>query len=116
MLTSRGLNVQVCKKVNDVLVKQLFSNVNIGQMRCTPEGRVIGMSNSVLQSVLEKTVCKVVQHIGADICKEKLESYHRLNKKRQSESSEISRRKDCEQVMKIKNDLKDLSPSDLGFT
>ena len=61
-------------------------------------------------------MCKVVQHIETDICKEKLESYHRLNKKRQSESSEISRRKDCEQVMKIKKDLKDLSPSDLGFT
>ena len=116
MLTSRGLNIQDCKKVNDVLVKQLPLNVNVGQMRCTPEGRVIGMSNSIVQSALEKTVCKVVQHIGADICEEKIKSYHRLNKKRQSEIREISRRKDCEQVMKVKKDLKDLSPSDLGFT
>ena len=34
-----------------------------------------------MHSVLEKTVCKLLQHIGVDIFEEKLESYHLLNKK-----------------------------------
>ena len=34
-------NAQVCKKVNDSLVKQTASlNVNVGETRCAPEGRV----------------------------------------------------------------------------
>ena len=34
-------NAQVCKKVNDSLVKHTASlDVNVGETRCAPEGRV----------------------------------------------------------------------------
>ena len=92
-------DVQVCKKVNDVLLKQ----VTFLECQCwrntlysrRESAEIIGMSNSILRSALEKTVAKVLQRIGVDICEEKLESYHHLSKKRQSSNSEISRRKDC---------------------
>ena len=35
--------------------------------------------------------------------------------KKRSNDSEISSQKDCEQVMKVKKDLKDLNPTDLDF-
>ena len=38
------------------------------------------MSNSIVHSILSKTVCKVLQHIGADIWEEKIESCHCNNK------------------------------------
>ena len=60
-------------------------------------------------------VCKVLQHTGADICEENIESSHRLNKKSNQTIVTFSRRKDCEQVMRVKKDLKDLNPTDLDF-
>ena len=60
-------------------------------------------------------MCKVLQQIGADTCEKKLELYYRLNKKRRLDDSDIFRRKDCEQVMRVKKDLKDLNPNNLDF-
>ena len=76
---------------------------------------IIGMSSWVAHSTLEKTVCKVLQQIWADTCEEKLKSYNRLNKKRWSDNCEIFRGKDCEHVMRVKKDLKDLNPNNLDF-
>ena len=78
-------DIQACKKVNDALVKQLVSL----QRQCWRNAlhsrresvEIIGMSNWTVHSVLEKTVCKLLQHIGADIFEERLESYHLLSKK-----------------------------------
>ena len=56
---------------------------------------------------------KVLQHIGNDLYEKKLDSYHCLNKKKQSGFTEISRSEDCKQVIRVKKDLKDLNPTDL---
>ena len=103
-----GSDVQVCKKVNDALVKhaaclerQCWRNV-LSSRRESVE--TLGMSNWIVHSALEKTLYKVLQHIGNDICEKKLESYHRLNKKKQSGDSEVSWRKDCKQVLRVKKD------------
>ena len=61
-------------------------------------------------SALEKTVYKVLQHIATDICQEKSSQ-----QKKQSDYSENSRKKDYEQVIKAKKDLKDLNTTDLDF-
>ena len=60
-------------------------------------------------------MCKVLQHIGADISEEEIELCHRRNKKTDVTILKFSRRKDCEQVIRIKKDLKDLNPTDLDF-
>ena len=53
---------------------------------------------------------KGFQHIGTDICQEKSSQ-----QKKQSDYSENSRRKDYEQVIRVKKDLKDLNTIDLDF-
>ena len=83
MLTSK--DIQARKKVNDALVKQVASL----EYQCWRNAlysrresvEIMGMSNLIVHGVLEKTVCKLLQNIGADIFQEKLESYHLLNKK-----------------------------------
>ena len=69
----------------------------------------------IVYSELEETVHKVLQHHGADICEEKIESCQHLNKKSDRTIVQFSRRKDCEQVMRVKQDLKNLNPTDLDF-
>ena len=93
-------DVQVRKKVNDVLVKK----VSFLECQCwrnalhsrRESAEIIGMSSWILQSALDETVCKVLQHVWADICEKKLELYHHFNNKRWSDDSETSSRKDCE--------------------
>ena len=95
------------KKMNDALVKQAVSlDVNVGEMRC----EIWGMSNWIVDSVLEKTVCEDLHYIGTDICWEKPSQQKKL-----SRNSENSRRKDYEQVIRVKKDLKDLNTTDLDF-
>ena len=109
-------DIQACEKVNDALVKHVASV----ERQCwrnalysrRERAEVIGMSNWIVHSVLEKTVCKPLQHIGADIFEEKLESYLLLNQKKRSDDSENSWTKNSEQVIKVKKRLKDLNPTD----
>ena len=72
------------------------------------------MSNWITHCTLERTVYKGLQHIGTDICEEKL--VPPSQQKKQSDDSENSRRKDCEQVIRVKKHLKDLNPTDLDFS
>ena len=65
-------DVQVCKRVNDALVKQAASlerqcwkNALCSQRDSV---EIWGMSNWIVDSVIEKTVYKGLQHIGTDIC------------------------------------------------
>ena len=74
---------------------------------------IIGMSNWIVHIALEKTVWKVLAHIGAYIFEEKLELYHRLNKK--SNPTIVNFLGDSKQVMKVKKHVKDLNPSYLDF-
>ena len=62
---------------------------------------------------LDKTVCKVLPHIGAYIFDEKLELYHRLNKK--SPRTIMKFLGDSKQMMKVKKDVKDLNATYLDF-
>ena len=95
------------KKMNDALVKRAVSlDVNVGEMRC----EIWGMSNWIVDSILEKTVCEDLHYIGTDICWEKPSQQKKL-----SHNSENSRRKDYEQVIRVKKDLKDLNTTDLDF-
>ena len=84
-------DVQVFKRRNDILVKQ------VSPLKCQcwrkavysqRKGQeIIKMSNWIVHSALEKNV-NVLQHMETNICEEKLESYHRL-KKKQPDHSEI---------------------------
>ena len=71
--------------MNDALVKQEASlecqcwrNPQYSRKECT---QITDMHNSIVHSDLSKMVCKVLQHIEADICEEKIDTYPRLKKK-----------------------------------
>ena len=71
--------------------------------KCTviPKGvQVIDMPSSVVHSELSKTVCKVLQHTGAN------RIVPPPQEKNRSYNSEISRKKDFEQVIRDKKNLK----------
>ena len=71
--------------MNDALVKQVaflenqcWRKTQYSRRECV---QIIDIHNSIAPSDLSKTICKVLQDIGADICAEKIDTYPRLNKK-----------------------------------
>ena len=60
--------------------------------------QIIDRPNSIVHSGLSKTVCKVLQHIGAN------RIVPRPEQKNLSYNSEASTRKDFEQVIRVKKD------------
>ena len=112
-------DVAVAKNVNIILCKQTVSvkrkcwkNAQYSRRECV---EVVGLPLSIADDQLEDTVCRVLQHIGANITNEKIESCHRLNKNADRTIVKFLRRKDCNQVMRVKNDLKKLKPADLDL-
>ena len=73
-----------------------------------------GVSETVESKDLEHTVCKVFNSIGFDIGEDRIEACHRLTKSDRT-IVKYSRRKDCEHLMRIKKELKDLNPRNLSF-
>ena len=98
-------DVVVVKNVNNILCKQLVSverkcwkNAQYSRRECV---EVVGLPSSIANDQLENIVCRVVQHIGANITDEKTESCHRLNKNTDRTIVKFLRRKDCDQVMTV---------------
>ena len=58
-------------------------------------------------SVLERAVCKTDP--------DNIEDFHQLSKKSDNVIIRFSRRKDCQHVLRVKNDLRNLNLRDLGF-
>ena len=58
-------------------------------------------------SVLERVVCKTDP--------DNIEDFHQLSKKSDNVIIRFSRRKDCQHVLRVKNDLRNLNLRDLGF-
>ena len=57
--------------------KQRWKNVQCSQREPL---KVVRLPSLIADDQLENTVCRVLQHIGANINDEKIESCHRLNK------------------------------------
>ena len=121
MLTSRSLNqmFNFCKKVSDVLVKevaflerQCWRNVLFSRRE---SAEIISMSNSILHSALEKAVSKFCNILELIFMRRNSNRTTTSTKRRRSGDSDISRRKDCQQIMRVKKELKDLNPTHLDF-
>ena len=109
----------VIKNVNNILRKQIVSverqcwkNAQFSRCECV---EVVGLPLSVADDQLENTDCRVLQYIGANITNEKIESRHRLNKNADTTIVKFLKRKDCDQVIRVKSELKKLKPADLGL-
>ena len=112
-------DVSVVKNVNNILSKQMSSidrqcwkNAQLSRRECV---EVVGLPSSIEYKDLEPTVCRVLQHIGVAITGECIEVCHRLNKQSDSTIVKLSRRNDCEYVMRKKSELRKLKPSELDL-
>ena len=76
---------------------------------------MVGLPSSIADDQLENTVCRVLLDIGANITNEKIESCNRLNKNTDRTIVKFSRRKNCDQVIRVKGELKKLKPVDLDL-
>ena len=109
-------DVAALKNVNNILCKQIVSV----ERQCWKNAQysrrdfveVVGLPSSIADDQLEDTVCRFLLHIGANFTNEKIESCHRLNKRT---IVKFLRRKDCDQVMRVKSELKKLKPADLDL-
>ena len=76
---------------------------------------MVGLPSSIADDQLENTICRILPHIGANITDGKIESCHRLNKSTDRTIVKFLRRKDCDQVIRVKSELKKLKPADLDL-
>ena len=75
--------------------------------------KIVGMPLSIRQTHLEDSVCKILDKINCNIVKDNLEDCHRLKGDRVI--TKFSKRKNCMQVLIVKNDLKSINMTDLDF-
>ena len=71
----------------------------------------IELPSSVADDQLENTACRVLKHIGVNITDKNIKSCHQLNKNADRAIVKILRRKDCDQVMRVKSEIKKLKPA-----
>ena len=111
-------DIAVVKTVNDRLVervikteRQCWENAQYSR-RDTLE--IVGIPNSVGNSVLEETVRDVFKKIGVEIDERDVQACHRLKEKERTIVKFVNR-KDCLQILRVKKDLKSLEPTELDF-
>ena len=76
---------------------------------------MVGLPSAIVDDQLENAVCRVLQHIAANIIDKKIESCHRLNKNTDMTTVKFLRRKDFDQVMSLKSELKNLKSANLDL-
>ena len=111
-------DIAVVKTVNDRLVervikteRQCWENAQYSR-RDTLE--IVGIPNSVGNSVLEETVRDVFKKIGVEIDERDVQACHGLKEKERTIVKFVNR-KDCLQILRVKKDLKSLDPTELDF-
>ena len=77
---------------------------------------MVGIPDSVNNNELEDNVLTVFQKIGCELSPRDLEASHRLKKNSDRVIVKFSRRKDCEQIMSVKKDLKKVKMQVIGLT
>ena len=92
--------------------KQHWKNVQCSQREPL---KVVRLLSLISDDQLENTVCRVLQHIGANINDEKIESCHRLNKNTDKTIVKFLMWKDCDEVMRVQSELKKLISPNSDF-
>ena len=77
--------------------------------------KVVRLPSTIADDQLETTVGRVLQYIGANITDEKTKSCHWLNKVTDRTIVKFLTRKDCDQVMRVKSELKKLNQADFNL-
>ena len=89
--------------------RQCWANVQYSWREC---GTIVGILSSIYHDQLEESVCKLFDKLNCNIVKDYLGDCHRLRDDRAI--VKFFKRKDCKQVLSVKNELKNISMADLG--
>ena len=109
----------VTKKVNSELSsrlvnmkRQCWANAQYLSRECF---EVVIIPREVEQKDFEGKVLSVLEKVGCKIDPDNIEGCHRLSKKSDNIIIKFSSRKDCQHVLRVKKDLRNLNLEDLGF-
>ena len=109
----------ILKQANSLLSKRLvdmerqcWANTQYSRRECL---EVVGIPDSVQNNELEDKVLTIFKKIGSEVSPRDIEACHRLKKDSGRVTVKFSRRKDCEQIMSMKKDLKHLKMQEVGL-
>ena len=88
-----------------------MANVQYSRRECI---EVAGIPNSFNNNEIEDKVLTVFKEIVCELSPHELAAYHQLKKNSDSVIVKLLRRKDCEQIMSVKKDLKKVKCRMLG--
>ena len=74
---------------------------------------IVGIPISVSHDSLEDKVLEIFDSLGCKVQKDNIEACHRLSSTNDRTIIKFSKRKDCQQVLSVKKDLKNLNMEDL---
>ena len=92
--------------------RQYWANVQYSRRKCC---EVVGIPDIVQNNMLEDKVLTIFKKIGSEVSPRDIEACHRLKKDNDRVIVKFSRRKDCEQIMSVKKDLKHLKMQEVGL-
>ena len=92
--------------------RQYWANVQYSRRKCC---EVVGIPDIAQNNMLEDKVLTIFKKIGSEVSPRDIEACHRLKKDNDRVIVKFSRRKDCEQIMSVKKDLKHLKMQEVGL-
>ena len=108
---TKNTNSLLQKRVVD-LERECWANAQCSRRECL---ELVGMPASVSHDSLEDKVLNVFDKMGCHIQNENVEACHRISKHNDRAIIKFTRRKDCQQVLSVKRDLRNLSMEDVGL-
>ena len=109
----------VVKQANSLLLKRLvdmarqcWANAQYSRRECL---EVVGIPDSVQNNELEDKVLTIFKKIGSEVSPRDIEAFCRLKKDNDRVIVKFSRRKDCEEIISVKKDLRHLKCKRLDY-
>ena len=119
IVTRLETDLSVAKRINESLQKQLilterqcWANAQYSRRECI---EISGIPNSIKDDDLEGKVVEVFDKLGVVIKEENVEACHRIKHSSERTIIKLSRRKDCQQIMKVKKDLRNMDLSETSL-
>ena len=105
------MNSELEKYVTE-LQRQCWANAQYSRTECL---EITGIPQNIEHNQLEDKVIQVLNKVGCNIISDNVEARHRISSKNDRVVIKFSRRKDYQQVLSVKKDLKNLNMVDVGL-
>ena len=96
-----------------ILERQCLANAQYSRRECLD---IVGIPPEVSGEVLKKKVLNIFVKLGCDISPDGIEACHCVGRTKDTVIVKISRRKNCQHVWSVTNDLNKLTIEDLELT